>query len=189
VSAHLSRRRSQFDGALAPGRVATPTCGGCCCCCSCIATAIGGIGFPALDVNGYANHSRLPSGMRSLLTLGAALALVPLSAAAVLFLIYVVLPVLRGWAPSPLFGVVVAAIALALIYWRAGAPWSRGLVVAMLASVLFGIEAIIAFTMLANALPLYLLLATVAGLVLVGIGVAERSNHMRQPPLSPPPGP
>jgi hypothetical protein len=187
MSAHLSRRRSQFDGALAPGRVATPTCGGCCCCCCCIATAIGGIAFPALDVNGYANRSRLPAGTRGLLTLGAALGLVPLSALAVLFLLFVVSPLLGGSASLALMGVVPSAVVLALMYWRAGAPWSRGLLVTALASAFFGVEVVAGLMLLlTSAWPLYLVLAAGAGLAAVWIGIAVRRSHLRQPPPAPP---
>jgi hypothetical protein len=187
LSTGLRRRRSQFDGALAPGRVATPTCGGCCCCCCCIATAIGGIAFPAFDVNGYAHRSHLPSGTRGMLTLGAALCLVPLSAGVALFVLFVLGPLLHELGPSPLIGIVPSAVVLALVYRRAGAPWARGLLVTALASAFFVAEAVAGLMLLlTSAWPLYLVLAAGAGLAVVGIGAAVRRSHLRPPPPSPP---
>lgn len=185
MSAGLRRRRSQFDGALASGQVATARAGGCCCCCCCccLATTIGGLAFPALDVNGYAHRSRQPDGTRYLLSLGASLSLVPLSA----------LLVALGLIAFPRFGnltglsfvLTVPGVVLAILYWRAGGPWARGVLVWVGTWVLLVVDLGLAIALL-RALPIYVVVAVALGLGAVALGVAARRHHLREAPPPPP---
>lgn len=188
MSVGLRRRRSQFDGALASDQVAAARAGGCCCCCCCccIATAITGLAFPALDVNGYAHRSRQPTGTRYLLTLGASLSLVPLSVL-IVALGLAVLPRL-GNVTGLSFLLVLPGVALALVYWRAGGPWARGVLVWVGTWVLIVIDVVFAIVFL-RALPVYIALAGALGVGAVTLGVAARRSHMGEPPPPPPPPP
>jgi hypothetical protein len=150
---------------------------------------IGGLVFPALDVDGYAHRSRQPSRVRLLLTLGAALGLVPLAALTVVLLVLASqrYPLIGGLNIFTLaMGVAPPALALALIYRRAGAAWWRGLLVPVVAGAIFVVEFAAGAMLVFIAVPLYFVVALAAVIAIVTIGIMVRAHHMRPPPPPPP---
>lgn len=165
------RLATAFDNPATATQPATPTCGGCCCCCCCLVTTATSATLTAVHVHHLAIVAEREPVARSMLTVGAALAM-PLTVAVAISLVW--------WSENLWLAAIAVAFhgaVLAALYRAAGADLptvaGAGLGIPVFGAILFVGE------LVSLGLLVYGELLALVVPPLAGIGLARRLKRRR----------